>query len=51
MTSDLLAENARLLKRMIAELEEALGVLPALPVTEHLLRAYEALQQRLKVPQ
>ena len=40
-----LEDSAAALKRMIAELEGTLGVLRAVPITENLLRAYEAIRR------
>lgn len=43
--ADVLVAQAAALKRMIAELEGTLGVLRAVPITENLLRAYEAIRR------
>jgi hypothetical protein len=47
--TDLLAEHAAVLKRMIAELEHALGVNAAYPITAHMLAALQAAEDRLAV--
>ena len=46
---DLLAEHAAMLKRMIEEMEQTVGVVAAYPITQNLLAAYEAIRKEMEV--